>query len=55
MFYLVDLISMGKYFVNLIVKWLDLWNNLLIVVLYVIYKKVIEKIGYDFFIILLLV
>lgn len=47
MFHPADPISMGKYFVNLIAKRPDLWNNSLTAVPHAIHKKVIEKIGYD--------
>lgn len=46
-FHPADPISMGKYFVNLIAKRPDLWNNSLTAVPHAIRKKVIEKIGYD--------
>ncbi|HDR3650780.1 TPA: glycosyltransferase [Bacillus anthracis] len=47
MFHPADPISMGKYFVNLIAKRPDLWNNSLTAVPHAMHKKVIEKIGYD--------
>lgn len=46
-FHPADPISMGKYFVNLVAKRPDLWNNSLTAVPHAIRKKVIEKIGYD--------
>ncbi|HDR7334302.1 TPA: glycosyltransferase [Bacillus anthracis] len=46
-FHPADPISMGKYFVNLVAKRPDLWNNSLTAVPHAIHKKVIEKIGYD--------
>ncbi|MBP3967760.1 glycosyltransferase [Bacillus sp. WL1] len=46
-FHPADPISMGKYFVNLVAKRPDLWNNSLTAVPHSIHKKVIEKIGYD--------
>ncbi len=46
-FHPADPISMGKYFVNLIAKRPDLWNNSLTAVPHAMHKKVIEKIGYD--------
>ncbi|HDR4421970.1 TPA: glycosyltransferase [Bacillus cereus] len=42
-----DPISMGKYFVNMVAKRPDLWNNSLTAVPHAIHKKVIEKIGYE--------
>ncbi|HGA0511164.1 TPA: glycosyltransferase family 2 protein [Bacillus pacificus] len=47
MFHPADPISMGKYFVNLVAKRPDLWNNSLTAVPHAMHKKVIEKIGYD--------
>lgn len=46
-FHLADPISRRKYFVNLVAKRPDLWNNSLTEVPHAIHKKVIEKIGYD--------
>ena len=46
MFHPADPISMGKYFLNLVAKRPDLWNNSLTAVPHAIHKKVIEKI-YD--------
>ncbi|MDA2007614.1 glycosyltransferase family 2 protein [Bacillus cereus] len=46
-FHPADPISMGKYFVNLVAKRPDLWNNSLTAVPHAMHKKVIEKIGYD--------
>lgn len=43
MFHPADPISMGKYFVNLIAKRPDLWNNSLTAVPHAIHKKVIEN------------
>ncbi|WP_459502203.1 glycosyltransferase family 2 protein [Bacillus sp. C1] len=42
-----DPISMGKYFVNLVAKRPDLWNNSLTAIPHAMHKKVIEEIGYD--------
>ncbi|QWH10379.1 glycosyltransferase [Bacillus mycoides] len=47
MFHPTDPISMGKYFVNLVAKRPDLWNNSLTAVPHAMHKKVIEKIGYE--------
>lgn len=47
MFHPADPISMGKYFLNLVAKRPDLWNNSLTAVPHAMHKKVIEKIGYD--------
>ena len=47
MFHPADPISMGKYFVNLVAKRPDLWNNSLTAVPHAMHKRVIEKIGYD--------
>ncbi|HDR6317851.1 TPA: glycosyltransferase [Bacillus thuringiensis] len=47
MFHPADPISMGKYFVNLVAKRPDLWNNSLTAVPHAMHKKVIEQIGYD--------
>lgn len=47
MFHPADPVSMGNYFVNLVAKRPDLWNNSLTAVPHAMNKKVIEKIGYD--------
>lgn len=47
MFHPADPISMGKYFMNLVAKRPDLWNNSLTAVPHAMHKRVIEKIGYD--------
>ena len=43
MFHPADPISMGKYFVNLVAKRPDLWNNSLTAVPHAMHKKVIEN------------
>ena len=42
-FHPADPISMGKYFVNLVAKRPDLWNNSLTAVPHAMHKKVIEN------------